>query len=126
MRKWAQKLVIHDVWNYRNGECGQEKWTVKTIHELAKELSRRIARKWPQYMVDGRSPDPSLIDIVDWFNGIPTLVEHLESFESLANDENVSDDELQDAIRHTPLVEFNEVMDSFYDWCDANDVWVNK
>lgn len=126
MANWKVRFDMRDVWDKRNGECGPEEWTDKTVHELAKEIARRIKRKWPHHMIDGHDWDPRLTEIYDWFESVPTQKEHREMLARLIANENVSDDEICDLSNNTPMKEFNEVMDLFYDWCDSNMVWVEK
>lgn len=126
MANWKQTFRIDDIWKKRNGECGPEDWTDKTVHELAKEIARRIQRKFPQRMLDGDDCDLNLVEIYDWFMAVPTLGEYKFMLTQILQDENASDDEYMEWSKRTPLVEFNEGMSLFYDWCDRNLVWVQK
>lgn len=126
MANWKTRFDMRDIWGQRNGECGPEEWTDKTVHELAKEVARRIKRKWPQHMIDGHDWDPNLTEIYDWFVSVPSLKEHRDMLARLIANENVSDDEICDLSNNTPMKEFNDAMDLFYDWCDRNLVWVEK
>lgn len=125
MANWKTRFDISDVWKKRNGECGREDWTDKTVHELAKEIARRIRRKWPQYMDDGKSPDPNLMDIYDWFLSVPDEKERERILELYRSDDCL-DEDYQEAVLNTQMKEFNEIMGIFYDWCDRNLVWVEK
>lgn len=124
--KWLKTFDIQDIWRKRNGECGPEDWTDSTVHELAKEISRRLKRKFPNQMIDGNDWDPNLSEIVDWFDNIQTHAEYLASAEAATNNENIDDDELSHILEYRPLKEFNTVMDLLYDWADRERVWVNK
>ena len=123
MAEWKKTFDIQDVWDKRNGECGSENWTDKTVHELAKEIARRLERRFPtqtDYLSD--LCDSELADIVGYFRDIPTYPEWRAS---IAECEAEGHD--ADPIRHyTPLREFNDIMKELYDWCDENRVWVNK
>ncbi|QPI14804.1 hypothetical protein GECvBMG_gp260 [Salmonella phage GEC_vB_MG] len=44
----------------------------------------------------------------------------------LIANENVCDDEICEISKDTPMAQFNEAMDLFYDWCDSSSVWVDK
>lgn len=126
MTNWKQTFHIEDIWKKRNGECGPEDWTDKTVHELAKEIARRIERKWPQLMLDGDGDcDFDLVEIYDWFMAVPTPGEYKFMLTQLIKDD-LDDDEYMEWSKRTPLVEFNEGMNIFYDWCDRNRVWVSK
>uniref|UniRef100_A0AAU7PI89 Uncharacterized protein n=1 Tax=Salmonella phage SalP219 TaxID=3158864 RepID=A0AAU7PI89_9CAUD len=126
MRNWKTRFDLRDVWGQRNGECGPEEWTDKTVHELAKEISRRIKRKFPQHMIDGHDWDPRLTEVQDMFESVPTLKEHRDMLARLIANENVCDDEICEMSKDTPMTQFNEAMDLFYDWCDSSSVWVDK
>uniref|UniRef100_A0AAU8GG53 Uncharacterized protein n=1 Tax=Salmonella phage vB_SEnST11_KE23 TaxID=3161174 RepID=A0AAU8GG53_9CAUD len=126
MANWKQTFRIDDIWKKRNGECGPEDWTDKTVHELAKEIARRIQRKFPQRMLDGDDCDFNLVEIYDWFMAVPTPGEYKFMLTQILQDENASDDEYMEWSKRTPLVEFNEGMSLLYDWCDRNLVWVQK
>ena len=123
MANWKNTLDLRDIWDKRNGECGREDWTDKTVHELAKEIARRLKFKFPNkasyYSVQC---DAELIDIIGYFRDIPT---YLEWIASIAECEAEGHD--ADPIRHyTPMREFNDIMKDLYEWCDENRVWINK
>lgn len=126
MANWKQTLRIDDVWRKRNGECGQEDWTDKTVHELAKEIARRLERKFPQYLSEGKSPDPNLMDIYEWFLAIPTLKQYQDRVNGCMSDPETTDEEYLEYVDNTPMNEFNYCMGLLYDWCDRNLVWVEK
>ena len=125
MSNWKTALDLRDIWSKRNGECGREDWTDKTVHELAKEIARRLERKFPResnYDNWENGCDYELCDIIGYFRDVPTYPDWLTS---IAECENEGYD--ADPIRHyTPLREFNDIMKDFYDWCDENRVWVDK
>uniref|UniRef100_A0AAU8GH00 Uncharacterized protein n=1 Tax=Salmonella phage vB_SEnST11_KE22 TaxID=3161173 RepID=A0AAU8GH00_9CAUD len=126
MANWKQTFRIDDICKKRNGECGPEDWTDKTVHELAKEMARRIRRKWPDLMLDGEGDcDFNLIEIYDWFLSIPDQKQR-ERILNLYLSDVCMEEDYQEALRETPMVEFNRCMDLFYDWCDRNLVWVQK
>ncbi|AKJ73545.1 hypothetical protein SP40_104 [Salmonella phage 40] len=126
MANWKQTFRIDDIWKKRNGECGPEDWTDKTVHELAKEMARRIRRKWPDLMLDGEGDcDFNLVEIYDWFLSIPDQKER-ERILNLYLSDACMEEDYQAALRETPMVEFNTCMGLFYDWCDRNLVWVQK
>ena len=122
MSNWKTALDLSDIWSKRNGECGREDWTDKTVHELAKEIARRLERKFPTRLVHRYECDNVLVDLIGDFRNVPT---HQDWLASIAECENDGYD--ADPIRHyTPLREFNDIMKDFYDWCDENRVWVDK
>lgn len=123
MTEWKSTLDLRDIWDKRNGECGREDWTDKTVHELAKEIARRLERKFPnKASYDSIQCDGGLIDIIIYLRDIPTYSEWLAS---IAECEAEGHD--ADPIRHyTPMREFNDIMKDLYDWCDENRVWINK
>ncbi len=123
MAEWKQTLRIDDVWRKRNGECGPEDWTDKTVHELAKEIARRLEFKFPnKASYDSVQCDADLVDIIIYFRDVPT---YLEWQASIAECEAEGHD--ADPIRHyTPMREFNDIMKDLYNWCDENRVWVEK
>lgn len=126
MTNWKTRIDLRDVWGKRNGECGPEEWTDKTVHELAKEIARRIGCKFADQMITGNNWDPHLTEIHDWFVSIPTLAQHRSLLGRMIEDEGVSDDEICEISNNTPMKEFNDCMSLFYDWCDSNLVWVEK
>lgn len=125
MPNWKTTLDLRDIWDKRSGECGREDWTDKTVHELAKEIARRLERKFPResnYDNWDNGCDYELCDIIGYFRDVPT---HQDWLASIAECENEGYD--ADPVRHyTPLREFNDIMNDFYDWCDENRVWVDK
>lgn len=122
MTEWKQTLRINDVWRKRNGECGPEDWTDKTVHELAKELARRLERKFPSRVSLDETFDQGLCEIVNYLRDVPTYPEWQAS---IAECEAEGHD--ADPIRYyTPLCEFNDIMKELYGWCDENRVWVEK
>lgn len=126
MTEWKYTFDIRDIWKKRNGECGPEDWTDKTVHELAKEIARRIERKFPQHMINGHDWDPALTEVYDWFVSIQTQQQYKSLVARMIEDGNVSDDEVSEITINTPMREFNNGMDLFYEWCDDNRVWINK
>ena len=126
MADWKTTFDIRDVWSKRNGECGREEWTDRNVHELAKEIARRIKRKWSQKMIEGSDIDCDLVDVYDHFQFVPTYRIWEDDITRLLEDENVDDDEIRWRRDNPPLKEFNNVMGEFYDWCDKNLVWIDK
>lgn len=126
MTNWKSTFRIDDIWHKRNGECGPEDWTDKTVHELAKEIARRIERKFPRYLIDGNDCDLNLVEVYEAFKDLPTLPEYRQRMENLLDDDSVTDEEVLYFNELTPMKEFNQIMNMFYDWCDRNMVWVNK
>lgn len=126
MANWKSTFRIDDIWHKRNGECGPEDWTDKTVHELAKEIARRIERKFSRYLLDGNDCDFNLVEVYESFKDLPTLPEYRQRMENLLDDDSVTDEEALYFNELTPMKEFNQIMDMFYDWCDSNMVWVNK
>lgn len=126
MAEWKQTFRIDDVWHKRNGECGPEQWTDKTVHELGKEMARRIKRKWPQHMIDGDDWDPVLDEVHDLFHTVRTPAQHQKLMDDLMSDPTLTDEEYSAFVNETPMWEFNQAMAVFYDWCDRNRVWVTK
>lgn len=126
MAKWEQTFRIDDIWKKRNGEAGPEDWTDKTVHELAKLIAHRLERKFPQYMLDGNSPDPNLVDIYEWFMAIHTMKEYQERLNKCMSDPEITDEEYLEYVNNTPMQEFNDCMGLLYDWCDRERVWVDK
>lgn len=123
MANWKTTLDLRDIWDKRNGECGREDWTDKTVHELAKEIARRLERKFPhESSYDSDLCDTELCDIIGYFRDVPKYSEWVAS---IAECEAEGHD--ADPIRHyTPMWEFNDIMKDFYDWCDEKRVWVDK
>lgn len=126
MANWEKRFDISDIWKQRNGECGPEDWTDKTVHELAKEIARRIKRYFPKQMVAGEQFDPTLIEVYCLFVSVPTQSDYRSLLSRMSKDEDVSDEEVCQIADYTPMKEFNDAMSSFYDWCDDNLVWVDK
>lgn len=123
MPNWKTTLDIRDILDKRNGECGREDWTDKTVHELAKEIARRLERKFPlESNYDSDLCDSELCDIIGYFRDVPKYSEWVASIaECEAEGHNA------DPIRHyTPMCEFNDIMKDLYDWCDEKRVWVDK
>lgn len=122
MTTWKTTLDLRDIWDKRNGECGREDWTDKTVHELAREIARRLERKFPTRQFHRYEYDEALCEIIGYFRDVP---KYSELVASIAECEAEGHD--ADPIRHyTPMREFNDIMKDFYDWCDENRVWVDK
>lgn len=122
MPNWKTTLDLRDIWDKRSGECGREDWTDKTVHELAKEIARRLERKFPTRLMHRYECDYALCELIGYFRDVPTYPEWIAS---IAECENEGYD--ADPVRHyTPLREFNDIMKDLYDWCDENRVWVDK
>lgn len=126
MADWKTRFDLRDVWSKRNGEVGSEDWTDKTVHELAKEIARRIRRKWPQNMLDGEEVDYNLTEIYDRFLSIPTMPEHECIVALYFSYSDMHEEDYQKALQNPPIKEFNIVMDLFYDWCGQEMVWIDK
>lgn len=126
MANWKKTFDIRDIFFKRNGEAGPEDWTDKTIHELGKEMARRIQRTWPQHMIDGDDCDICLVEVYDWFYAIQTSKQHQDMMNQMLSDPYLTDDEYAEWQDRTPLKDFNECMSEFYDWCDRNLVWIDK
>lgn len=126
MTNWKKTFHINDIFFKRNGEAGPEDWTDKTVHELGKEMARRIQRAWPQHMIDGEECDFTLVEVYDWFYGIQSMKQYDFMLNQMLAEPEITDEEYLEWQDRTPLKDFNECMGVFYDWCDRNLVWINK
>lgn len=122
MAEWKYELDLRDVWDKRNGECGAEDWTDKTVHELAKEVARRLERKFPFITSCDDDIDTDLCDLIGYFRDVPTYPEW-----KAAIAECDAEGHDADPIRYyTPLREFNDLMKELYDWADDNRMWIKR
>lgn len=123
MTEWKVTFDIRDIWKMRNGECGPEAWTDKTVHELAKEIARRLERKFPgKSDYEHNDCDDSLCDLIGYFRDVPTYSQWKGSIAECSAEGH----DATPIMHYSPMREFNDIMMDFYDWCDENRVWVNK
>lgn len=123
MPNWNTTLDLQDVWSGCNTEIGRQPWTDKTVHQLAKEIVRRLGRKFPARL-EGAELDFELDDVITAFNGVETAEQWQKALDYATS--NGSDEEFAFIRDNTPIEQFDEAMASLYDWADANRVWVNK
>lgn len=127
MKKWEKTFDIQDIWWKHNGVCGPEDWTDKTVHELGKEIARRLRKKFPlATSEDSDTSDWEIIEILTEFDSISTYPDWVKDVAEAEAEYDADSESVAIAKAWTPLREFNETMASFYDWADENRVWINK
>ena len=103
MNKWKHTLKLGDVWG--------EDWNNHDVQELGKLISSRIVKMLPDYEdTDKYGYDGT--ELVEFFKTISSYEEAL-----ITTEENGFD--------CSPMVEFNNLMSTLYDFCDKNKIWVD-
>lgn len=102
--KWRYTIKIRDLLSNDSDQEG--------AHEVGKAMAERIKDFCKLNRIDPLA-DCQLDDIIDRFEMVSTL----ETWHHLCREDETWVD-------YPPIVEFNETLAEFYDWCDANKVWV--